>query len=141
MKYTDKKREKARYDVDYAKKNIKRVPLDMQKDDYDKLQAAASAAGEKVNTYIKRAIFERMEREQAQQAAQPEDAQQNSRPSTLDTMRAIAASGRSVADIIREERAAAAAKAEADRAETQRGNIPISFPDSDDDIDKVDLPF
>ena len=62
----DKKREKARYDVDYAKKNIKRVPLDMQKDDYDKLQAAASAAGEKVNTYIKRAIFERMEREQAQ---------------------------------------------------------------------------
>ena len=38
----------------------------MQKDDYDKLQAAASAAGEKVNTYIKRAIFERMEREQAQ---------------------------------------------------------------------------
>ncbi|MEF2907681.1 MAG: hypothetical protein U0O42_00395 [Oscillospiraceae bacterium] len=82
-----------------------------------------------------------MEREQAQQAAQPEDAQQNSRPSTLDTMRAIAASGRSVADIIREERAAAAAKAEADRAETQRGNIPISFPDSDDDIDKVDLPF
>ena len=66
MKDTDKKREKARYDVDYAKKNIKRVPLDMQKDDYDKLQAAASAAGEKVNTYIKRAIFERMEREQAQ---------------------------------------------------------------------------
>ena len=66
MKDTDKKREKAKYDVDYAKKNIKRVPLDMQKDDYDKLQAAASAAGEKVNTYIKRAIFERMEREQAQ---------------------------------------------------------------------------
>lgn len=141
MKYTDKKREKARYDVDYAKKNIKRVPLDMQKDDYDKLQAAASAAGEKVNTYIKRAIFERMEREQAHPAAQPEDAQQNSRPSTLDTMRAIAASGRSVADIIREERAAAAAKAETDREETHRGDIPISFPDSDDDIDKVDLPF
>ena len=65
MNDTDKKREKAKYDVDYAKKNIKRVPLDMQKDDYDKLQAAASAAGEKVNTYIKRAIFERMEREQA----------------------------------------------------------------------------
>ena len=66
MNDTDKKREKAKYDVDYAKKNIKRVPLDMQKDDYDKLQAAASAAGEKVNTYIKRAIFERMEREQTQ---------------------------------------------------------------------------
>ena len=44
------------------------------------LQAAASAAGEKVNTYIKRAIFERMEREQAQagggfgiSAARPEE--------------------------------------------------------------------
>ena len=69
MNDTDKKREKAKYDVDYAKKNIKRVPLDMQKDDYDKLQAAASAAGEKVNTYIKRAIFERMERNRHRQGA------------------------------------------------------------------------
>ena len=105
------------------------------------IRAAAAKAGQSVQAYVLQAVRERMEREQAQQAAQPEDAQQNSRPSTLHTMRAIAASGRSVADIIREERAAAAAKAEADRAETQRGNIPISFPDSDDDIDKVDLPF
>ena len=66
MKDTDKKREKAKYDVDYAKKNIKRVPLYMLKDDYDKLQAAASAAGEKVNTYIKRAVFHRMVRQQTQ---------------------------------------------------------------------------
>ena len=105
------------------------------------IRAAAASVGQSVQAYILQAIRERMEREQAQQAAQPEDAQQNSRPSTLDTMRAIAASGRSVADIIREERAAAEATAEADRAETHRGDIPISFPDSDDDTDKVDLPF
>ena len=66
MKDTDKKREKAKYDVDYAKKNIKRVPLDMQKDDYDKLQAAASAAGEKVITNIKREENARMEPELTQ---------------------------------------------------------------------------
>lgn len=110
------------------------------KEDGAAIRAAAAKAGQSVQAYVLQAVRERMEREQAQQAAQPEDAQQNSRPSTLDTMRAIAASGRSVADIIREERAAAA-KAEADREETHRGDIPISFPDSDDDIDKVDLPF
>ena len=38
----------------------------MQKSDYEKLQAAANAAGEKINAYIKKAIAERMEREQAQ---------------------------------------------------------------------------
>ena len=108
------------------------------KEDGAAIRAAAAKAWQSVQAYVLQAVRERMEREQAQQAAQPEDAQQNSRPSTLDTMRAIAASGRS---IIREERAAAAAKAEADREETHRGDIPISFPDSDDDIDKVDLPF
>lgn len=47
----------------YKESNIKRVPLDMQIDKYEELKAAAYAAGEKVNTYIKRAIEERMERE------------------------------------------------------------------------------
>jgi uncharacterized protein (DUF1778 family) len=50
----------------YKAGKIKRVPLDMQITDYDILQAAANAAGEKVNTYIKNAIAQRMEREQAQ---------------------------------------------------------------------------
>ena len=57
---------KAKYDIEYAKNKIKRVPLDMQKSDYEKLQAAANAAGEKINAYIKKEIAERMEREQAQ---------------------------------------------------------------------------
>lgn len=47
----------------YKEKNIKRVPLDMQLEEYNKLKAAAERTGEKVNTYIKKAIAERMERE------------------------------------------------------------------------------
>ena len=50
----------------YKEKKIKRVPLDMQISDYEKLQSAASEAGEKVNEYIKKAIRQRMEREQVQ---------------------------------------------------------------------------
>lgn len=48
----------------YKKENIKRVPLDMQKTEYEELKAAATASGEKVNEYIKKAIRERMERKQ-----------------------------------------------------------------------------
>ena len=47
----------------YKKENIKRVPLDMQKSKYEEVKAAADAAGEKVNEYIKKAIEQRMERE------------------------------------------------------------------------------
>ena len=51
---------KTKYDIAYRKKNIKRVPLDMQKTDYEQLKVAAEARGEKVNEYIKNAIKERM---------------------------------------------------------------------------------
>lgn len=47
----------------YKNEKIKRVPLDMQRDDYDILKAAADACGEKVNEFIKKAIRERLERE------------------------------------------------------------------------------
>lgn len=47
----------------YKAKNIKRVPLDMQLPDYDALKAAATEAGQTVNGYIKKAIAEKMERE------------------------------------------------------------------------------
>ena len=47
----------------YKEKNIKRIPLDVQKEKYEEIKAAADAAGEKVNTYIKKAIDERMERD------------------------------------------------------------------------------
>lgn len=47
----------------YRDKNIKRIPLDVQKEKYDEIKAAAAAAGESVNGYIKKAIDDRMERE------------------------------------------------------------------------------
>lgn len=47
----------------YAAKNLKRVPLDMQRTQYDDLKAHAEARGETVNGFIKRAISETMERD------------------------------------------------------------------------------
>lgn len=45
----------------YAKQNLKRIPLDVQKEEYEKIKAAAESVGEPVNTYIKTAISRRME--------------------------------------------------------------------------------
>lgn len=49
--------------IKYRKENIKRIPLDVQIEKYDQIKAAATAAGETVNCFIKRAIDERLERE------------------------------------------------------------------------------
>ena len=49
----------------YKADKIKRVPLDMQLKDYDRLKAAADAAGESVNAYIKKSIEQRIKRDQA----------------------------------------------------------------------------
>ena len=46
----------------YREKSIKRIPLDVQKEKYEEIKAAAEASGESVNDYIKKAIDERMER-------------------------------------------------------------------------------
>lgn len=48
--------------IEYAKRALKRIPLDVQKEKYEEIKAAADAIGESVNGYIKRAIDERMER-------------------------------------------------------------------------------
>ena len=52
--------------MEYAKKNLKRVPLDVQKDYYDQIKAHASAQGESVNGFIKRAIDETMKRDKGE---------------------------------------------------------------------------
>ena len=49
----------------YNAAHIKRVPLDMQIRDYDRLKDAADKSGESVNGFIKKAINERLEREAA----------------------------------------------------------------------------
>ena len=50
-------------DMKYQKAHIKRIPLDVQKEKYDEIKAAADKAGETVNGYIKKAIEQRMENE------------------------------------------------------------------------------
>lgn len=40
----------------YNKEHIKRIPLDVQKTEYERIKAAAVAAGLPVNTWIKNAI-------------------------------------------------------------------------------------
>lgn len=54
---------KTQYNLAYAKKNLKRIPLDVQREKYEEIQSAANAAGESVNGYIKKAIDERMDRD------------------------------------------------------------------------------
>ncbi len=52
---------KTQYTIKYAKENLKRVPLDVTKEKYDEIKAAADEVGESVNGYIKKAIDDRME--------------------------------------------------------------------------------
>lgn len=54
--------ERRKYLYDYHKKNMKRVPLDLQLSDYEALKVAAEKAGESVNGFIKLAIAEKLER-------------------------------------------------------------------------------
>ena len=54
---------KAKYDIEYARNKLKRIPLDVQKEKYEEIKAAATAAGESVNCYIKKAVDQRMERD------------------------------------------------------------------------------
>ena len=49
--------------IKYRKENVKRIPLDVQKEEYENIKAAAYKAGEKVNSYIKGAIKQRMDQE------------------------------------------------------------------------------
>ena len=47
----------------YKKKNIKRIPLDVQKKEYEEIiKPAAECAGLPVNTFIKEAIREKIDR-------------------------------------------------------------------------------
>ena len=57
--------------MEYARKNLKRVPLDVQKEHYEKIKAHAEGRRETVNGFIKRAIDETMERDNS---AAPTDA-------------------------------------------------------------------
>ena len=53
--------------MNYAKKNIKRIPFDVQKEHYEIIKAHAASRNETVNGFIKRAIDETMKREEGHQ--------------------------------------------------------------------------
>lgn len=44
----------------YKEKNIKRIPLDVQKIKYEEIKKASEEAGETINGYIKKAIDNRL---------------------------------------------------------------------------------
>lgn len=54
---------KKRYNAEYEKEHLKRIPLNVQKEFYDGIKKAADSSGLPVNTYIKQAIREKMERD------------------------------------------------------------------------------
>ena len=60
MAITEKRKETM---MEYAKKNLKRIPLDVQKEHYETIKVHAAARGESVNGFIKRAIDEAIERD------------------------------------------------------------------------------
>ena len=60
MTYNENKK---KYDIQYAKEKLKRVPLNLQKEQYERLKAAADAAGLPVNTYIKKVLEDAMEKD------------------------------------------------------------------------------
>ena len=55
---------RAEISIDYAKRSLKRIPLDVKKEEYDLIKEHAEYMGESVNGFIKRAIKEAMERDQ-----------------------------------------------------------------------------
>ena len=59
------KENKKKYNVEYKKTSLKRVPLDMQLSDYEELKSHVAETGETVNGFIKRAISETIDRDNA----------------------------------------------------------------------------
>lgn len=57
------KKKKTEYSLKYAKENLKRIPLDVRIEDYEKILKASKKTGESVNGYIKKAINQRIEKE------------------------------------------------------------------------------
>ena len=55
--------DKKRYDQEYKKTKLKRIPLDVPIEKYNQIKDHAEAHSETVNGFIKRAIEETMEKE------------------------------------------------------------------------------
>ena len=55
--YSEKKRE---YNIKYQKEKMKRIPLDVQLPDYERIKSACDFLDLPVNTFIKECIFSRL---------------------------------------------------------------------------------
>lgn len=53
--------DKKKYDMEYAKEKLKRIPLTVSKEKYEEIKAHAETRAESVNGFIKRAIDETIE--------------------------------------------------------------------------------
>ena len=60
-KYTESQKKAS---IRYAKGQLKRVPLDLKKEDYERLSVAAKLQGKSINGFIKEAIQEKIIREE-----------------------------------------------------------------------------
>lgn len=56
--------------IKYQREHLKRIPLSIQNAEFERIKAAAVAAGESVNGFIKRAVRERMERMEGDKSCQ-----------------------------------------------------------------------
>lgn len=63
MEQEKKQLKKKQYDIQYAKENLKRIPLDVPKATYEEIKAHAEARSESVNGFIKRAITDTIKRD------------------------------------------------------------------------------
>ncbi len=59
-KYTEAQKKAS---LRYAKDKLKRVPLDLKKEEYERLAAIAKVSGKSINGYIKEALEEKISRE------------------------------------------------------------------------------
>lgn len=59
---SDYPKSKRDYNMKYEKENLKRIPLNVQKDFYESVKAHADELSESVNGFIKIAIQERIEK-------------------------------------------------------------------------------
>ena len=57
------KENKKIYNIEYKKKNLKRVPLDLPLEKYEELKSHCQERSESINGFIKRAIDETIERD------------------------------------------------------------------------------
>ncbi len=58
---SDSKKAKTKYQLQYAKDNYKRIPLDVRIEDYERIKQASEKANESINGFIKKAINNRID--------------------------------------------------------------------------------